>query len=279
MKYQLAIVHRVCPVLAKTAAVYSDKLAMVEATTDSLAKALLGVRTRLIVLLDGCGDEYAHLFDRFFANGQVPGVDYERIATDAIGNHATYRRQLELLSESAQEARFLYFSEDDYIYETGAFRAMMAFLEEPGVDFVTPLDHPDSYAKDNPNVAESIIRCSQDCHWRSVASTCCTFMLKSETLARARKSLSYYAEGGTDFVMGELLTKRDVYSARKVLGGALRYVLTRRNWMTAIPAYSWLKLGLRLPLAPRFTIWSPMPTLAVHLCKPSLPPHYAKLCD
>ena len=76
-----------------------------------------------------------------------------------------------------------------------------------------------------------------------------------------------------DFIMGELLTKKDVFSPRAVAGGVIKYMFSRdHNWINLIPALAWLKLGPRLIFAPRFRLWSPMPTLAVHLCKPSLPP-------
>ena len=270
-KYDLAIAHRACPVLAKTAAGYTDKLEMVKATTASLAKSISGMRTKLFVILDGCPPEYDRLFDDAFASAD--GIDYERIATPSIGNNPTYAKQMELLSTMVADAQCLYFSEDDYIYRPNAFRAMTEFLEEDGVDFVTPLDHPDSYQKDRERTLSGAIRVSEHCHWREVATTCCTFMLKAETFERAKKSLSHYAKGGTDYIMGELLTKKDVFSPRAVIGGGLKYAFGREhNWLNLLPALAWMKLGPRLLFAPRFRLWSPMPSLAVHLCKPSLPP-------
>ena len=277
MKYQIAVAHRVCPALAKTASHYADKFEMVKATTASLARAVTGLRVRLVVILDGCPQEYERLFDNVFAN--VEGVDYSRENTPSIGNHATYGRQLEILKDCAAEAEYLYFSEDDYLYEPSAFAAMMRFLGRPGVDFVTPLDQPDDYLEDRERVLASVVRVSEDCHWREVASTCCTFMMKASTFKRAQKSLSYYAYGGTDFIMGELLTKKDVFSLRAVAGGVIKYMFSRdRNWINLIPALAWLKLGPRLFWAPRFRLWSPIPTFAVHLCKPSLPPFTDRIC-
>ena len=273
VKYDLSIAHRVCPALAKTASHFAAKYDMVKATTSSLARAISGLRVKLTVIFDGCPDEYERLFEDAFGGGRMQGVDYFPVATPSIGNAATYAKQLEILSADAAEAKFLYFSEDDYLYREDAFRAMMAFLQVEGVDIVTPLDHPDAYQRDREWTNAGRIRFSAHCHWREVASTCCTFMLKSATMPRAFKSLSYYSKGGSDFVMGMLLTRKGMYSPRNVLGGALRWLFGRpRNWMCAIPFLAWLKLGPRLLFAPRFRLWSPMPTLAVHLCRPSLPP-------
>lgn len=273
MKYDLAIAHRVCPILAKTADHFTDKYKMVEATAASLANALVGFNVKLVVILDGCPSEYERLFNETFGSGKVENVDYSCISTLSIGNTATYAKQLEILSAVASKAKYLYFSEDDYIYKDSAFVAMMDFLNEEGVDFVTPLDHPDGYQRDRENFMTSVVRVSKWCHWKEISSTCCTFMLKSDTMLMAKKSLSYYANGGSDFIMGLLLTKKGVFSPSVVIGGAIKYVFGRpRNWMCGIPLLAWLKLGPRLVCAPRFRLWAPLPTLAVHLCTPSRPP-------
>lgn len=278
MKYKLVVAHRVCPALAKTATCYDDKFKMVKDTTLSLSKALAGIRVKLIVILDGCDDLYDKLFDDVFAENRIVGVDYERVSTPAIGNHATYAKQLSLLKAYSSEAEYLYFSEDDYMYSEGAFRAMMDFLTYPDVDFVSPLDHPDSYQSGRELVLKSVIRISQYCHWREIGSTCCTFMCSSKIFEKAFRSLSYYADGGSDYLMGMLLTKRGCFSLNAVLGGVVRYCFSnRRNWMCLIPALAWAKLRFRLVFSPKFRMWSPIPTLAVHLCEPSLPPFYGKV--
>lgn len=273
MKYDLAIAHRVCPILARTASHFTNKFEMVKATTISLANALKGIKVKLVVIFDGCPLEYERLFHQTFGEGNMPNVDYSHVVTQSIGNSATYARQLEILSTATSEAQFLYFSEDDYIYQGSAFGAMMDFLHEEGVDFVTPLDHPDGYQRDREGALAGLVRVTNMCHWREVSSTCCTFMLKSLTMPRAFKSLTYYANGGSDYIMGLLLTKKGVFSPRAVIGGAVQYAIGKpRNWMSCIPLSAWLKLGPRLFFSPRFHLWSPMPTLAVHLCIPSLPP-------
>lgn len=269
MKYDIAIAHRVCPTLAKTAVGFDDKFNMVRATTVSLAKAIRGLNVKLAVVLDGCPDEYAQLFDVTFKD--VENVDYERLSTPSIGNHATYAKQLELLSSFSTLSEYLYFSEDDYIYKENAFVVMMDFLKQPDVDFVTPLDHPDGYQREREGALLGRIRVSSYCHWRDIASTCCTFMMKSAILSKAAPSLAYYAHGGSDYIMWILLTKKTTFSPLTVVGGVFDYFGTR-NWMNLIPVIAWVKLGMRLLLRPRFSLWSPMPTLSVHLCRPSLPP-------
>ena len=81
MKYELVVAHRVCPILARVSVCYDDKLGIVKAITISLARALNGIRTKLIVILDGCDYKYEGLFDSVFANGKVADVDYEVLKT------------------------------------------------------------------------------------------------------------------------------------------------------------------------------------------------------
>lgn len=278
MKYSLAIAHRVCPVLAKTAYGFTDKFEMVRATTASLAAAIKGIRTKLFVILDGCPVEYEQLFDETFRS--FAGIDYERISTPAVGNHPTYAKQMEMLSSVVEDAEFLYFSEDDYIYRADAFLAMMDFLENDGVDFVTPLDHPDRYSHLIPESLKAEIRVSAFCHWREVGTTCCTFMTKSLVFKKAARRIASYGEGVGDAMLWLGLTKDSAFSPTATIGAFLRYLTGRRKtecgfeFMT-LSAWLWHKW--RLVFYRRYRLWGPIPTLSVHLCTPSLPPLHTNL--
>ena len=272
MKYELAIAHRVCPVLAKTASHFIDKFKMVEATTTSLATAINGIRTKLFVILDGCPEDYELLFKRTFSN--LPEVDYEIVKTPSIGNHPTYAKQVDLLS--AVDAEYVYFSEDDYIYTHNAFKAMMDFLGNKGVDFVTPLDHPDRYSLPLiPERRRVEIRVSSFCHWREVGTTCCTFMTTSTTFRKAERRISTYGEGLSDIELWIGLTKDCVFSPSATIGAALRYLFGLRKaeyGLEFMVLSAWRHFKWRLFFFKRYRLWGPMPSLAVHLCKPSLPP-------
>ena len=273
MKYELAVAHRVCPTLAKVAVCYSDKLAMVRATAVSLARALNGIRTKLTVILDGCDSSYEKLFDEVFSDGAVKGVDYERIFTPAIGNHATYAKQQEILERDLSESEYLYFSEDDYIYRPNAFRAMMNCLKQSDVDFVTPLDHPDRYLKLILESRKVEIKVSGGCHWREIGTTCCTFMTKHNVFAESRNLLKCYGAGGCDCTLWLGLTKDNIFCFFSMLKNLLCYLLTGRNdWSKCIHISAWKYHHLNLVLTRKYRLWGPMPTLAVHLAQPSIPP-------
>ena len=243
----------------------------------SLAKAINGIRTKLIVILDGCPAEYEWLFDDMFSEKNAL-VDYERISTSAIGNHATYAKQMEVLSSFVNDAEYFYLSEDDYIYREDAFRAMMDFLKRPGVDFVTPLDHPDRYSHLIPERRRNEIRVSEYCHWREVGTTCCTFMTTSRIFVESRALLACYGQGGCDGTLWLGLTKDSVFSIHATIWMLFRYLTGRdRTWSKCIAVSAWRFHKLNLLLTRRYRLWGPVPTLAVHLATPSLPPFYLRL--
>lgn len=272
MKYELAIAHRVCPVLAKTAVGFTDKFEMVKVTTSSLARALKGIKTKLFVILDGCTQEYINLFNDTFMNFE--GVDYELILTSSIGNAATYAKQLELLSSVYKQAQYLYFSEDDYIYKEYAFKAMIDFFKYPKVNFVTPIDHPDRYSHIVPENQKVKIEVSDYCHWREVGTTCCTFMTTSETFRYTVKKLATYGKGSMDAVMWLGLTKDYIFSPSATIVKVWRYFFGKKTDsgidLVTVAAWRWHKW--RLPFSKKYHLWGPIPTLAVHLSRTSLPP-------
>ena len=278
MKYDLVIAHRVCPALAKSAAGFTDKFEMIKATSKSLAEAIDGIATKLIVILDGCPVEYGKFFDEIFGGDKIATVDYERISTPAIGNHATYAKQMDVLDSFCGETEYLYFSEDDYIYRKDAFRAMMDFLKTSGVDFVTPLDHPDRYSHSVPERKSVEVRVSGYCHWREVGTTCCTFMTSRAVFREAHKLLECYGKGGCDGTLWLGLTKDSVFSLYATVWVLLRYLVGwDKTWSRCIAVSAWRFHKLNLLFSRRYRLWGPIPTLAVHLAKPSLPPFSEEL--
>lgn len=269
MKYTMTIAHRVCPVLAKTAVGFNDKLEMVTASAESLAAALETIRTHLIVILDGCDNRYEETF-RYLFSGK-DNIYLEFINTPAIGNYETWEKQVELLS-SVTDSEFVYFSEDDYIYSENAFKAMLDFLRENNADFVTPLDHPDRYLNvlPEPHAAEFLL--SSYSHWRSSGTTCLTFMTRPSVVNACLSEFSVYTHGGGDIVMWLGLTKEKIFSTT-VLAKAFWLFLFRHGhpFCQVAPLATWKWHGLKLLFSKRRKLYAPIPTLAVHLCNVSLP--------
>ena len=275
MKYDLAIAHRVCPTLSATAIGFDSKLDMVKVTTASLVAALHGLKVHLIVLLDGCPYEYEEIFVNSFAQfaRETSGdsCDMQLVRTPAIGNHATWARQIaELLA--VDDAPFLYFSEDDYLYDTSAFHAMIDFLKRnPKVDFVSPLDHPDRYRKDMIEVRRGGIKVSPYCHWREISTTCLTFMMRKNDLIKTQRAFATYARGNLDCTMWIGLTKDGVFNVFRLLAAFFSYCRRSPEFGRMLPLAAWKWRGLGLLVERRYHLWSPIPTLAVHLSSVSLP--------
>ena len=273
MQYDLIVAHRVCPKLANVAALYNEKFALVKDASFSLCAALSGIHTKLIVILDGCDYRYERLFDSIFADGKVPGVDYELVKTPSIGNHATYAKQLEILQSYSNQGQFFYFSEDDYIYKRNAFSEMMGFLRNLDVDFVTPLDHPDRYRQVIPESRRVAIKHSKHCHWREVGTTCCTFMTKRQVLTATDKLLASYGEGSCDVALWLGLTKDCVFSLFSIILGVCRYAFGgKKDWSGCVAISAWRYHHVRLLTTRKYRLWGPMPTLAVHLARTSISP-------
>lgn len=260
---ELTIAHRVCPVLSRTAVGFSDKYEMVKSCAESLYVALEGVRAKLIVILDGCDDRYEKLF---------PGA--EIVKTESVGNLPTYAKQIEILSNADTE--FVYFSEDDYLYKPNAFKMMLEVMSRSEVDFVTPIDHPDRYDRTMEQSRFSQIIATVDRHWRTVGTTCLTFMTRRETLAKTKRVLSKYATGAADSVMWLGLTKdstlNPVSLVRSMWWMLFRLFGGRVKFWRFLPIFAWRAHGFRLLFGRRYKLWSPLPQIAEHLSSDTISP-------
>jgi hypothetical protein len=272
MKQMRTIAHRVCPALSKTAIGYASKIEMVKATTESLAAALIhyGQPVKLHVILDGCPADYKALFDKSFRDAKNVEVDISE--TPSIGNNATFGKQVDLLLEE-EEARLLYFSEDDYLYKPCAFSAMAEMLDKNGADFVTPLDHPDRYRGITFENETSPIVPATFCHWRQVPSTCLTFMTTHDVLRRTRWVFDAHTRGTMDSSMWLAATKQKLFAPRALIGPGLRYLCGQNvPYPRLAQLCAWKWFGVKLFTTRKHTLWSPIPSLAIHLSSDCIPP-------
>lgn len=270
MDCQLVIAHRVCPVLSAKAVGFRTKLDLVRAGAESMRKALGGLAAKLVVVLDGCPTEYEQLFSLCFPAGC--GVDLRFVRTPSIGNCATYAKQIEILRDEPDEMP-VYLSEDDYLYDPAAFRKMLSCIKCSWCDFLTPLDHPDRYNDIDGQFGSREVRVCENWHWMEVTSTCCTFMTTAGCLRRAEGQLMRYARGSSDFATWLIVTRKALWRLPFLFAVALRMLLHLpvREALRQ-QARIWMRHPLAVLSAPRFRLWGPVPTLAVHVCDNSLPP-------
>ena len=264
MKKELTIAHRVCPVLSSTACGYTDKFDMVKDCSASLYAALEGIEYKLVVILDGCDERYGALFP-----------NAELIHTDAIGNQATFAKQLEILTSA--ETPFVYCSEDDYLYKPHAIRSMLQFLKTcVSGGFVSPIDHPDRYNNSVSEPRTSEIRVSSSCHWRETGTACLTFMSSLEVFRRCVPTFKAYVGGEQDSVTWLGITHFGLFSP-SVIFRSLFFVIKRcfckKVWFgNFIPLMAWYRHNYRIIITRRYRLWSPIPSLAFHLSSNTIPP-------
>jgi hypothetical protein len=262
--YDVAVAYRIYPGVSRPALglpFSDDKYRLSEACLHSFKESLGTLRVKVWAILDGCPPEYGELFRSYFAEG-----DLELLFCDAVGNQATFGRQVDTLL-AQEDAPLVYFAEDDYFYMPNKFSLMVDFLNaHTDVDFISPFDHLDCYTTDLHR-APKWIRPYGDRHWRTAASTCLTFLTTKEVLAKCESIFRSYERGNFDCAIWLSLTKQRVFNpaalARYVIHGAFYWRVLLKSWFHC----PWQILFGR-----RFRLWVPIPGIATHLDRNALSP-------
>jgi hypothetical protein len=251
--FDVAIAYRIYPKFSRNAYKLDgwDKYKLSEICLKSFLRCLSGIRFKLYVILDGCPQKYADLFTDL-----IPADQLELITTPGIGNVATFREQIKVLL-SQNDSEMVYFAEDDYFYIENGFHDMLNVIKNrKDVDFVTPYDHPDYYQTESePGKPDFLINLHnyksklifEKRHWRTVSSTCCTFLTTKSTLVKTSKYLNLYPEL-TDYGMWLTLTKMKMMHYNKLMNlkmytFGLGYLFSGKS----------------------FKLWSPIPSIANHM--------------
>ncbi len=263
-KYDVAIAYRIYPKVAQPALglpFSDDKYQLAEVCLESFRRSLGSLQAKIWVLLDGCPPRYADLFRKYF-----DAEDLVFIPLEGIGNYQTFNRQIEILL-GQNEAELIYFAEDDYFYLPNQFHLMTDFLRaSPDADFVTPYDHLDCYTLELHRKREWL-RVFNDHHWRTMASTCLTFLTTRRTLTQTKHIFRTYSRRNYDSSLWLSLTK----------GSLLRPVdwwrwAARRQFLAKIVAKAWLFGFFQIVFGRRRTLWAPVPGIATHLDAKALSP-------
>ena len=105
-------------------------------------------------------------------------------------------------------------------------------------------------------------------------------MTTARTFKKTKRRLAVYGEGAGDGTLWLGLTKDAIFRPSATLGAFLRYITKRRKTIEGfefMTLSAWLYFKWRLLFFRRYRLWGSVPTLAVHLCKPSLPPLYSEI--
>jgi hypothetical protein len=263
-EYDLAVAYRIYPGVSRPALglpFSNNKYRLSEACLHSFRESLGSLRVKVWAILDGCPPEYRDLFRNYFADG-----DLVLVVCDALGNQATFARQVDILL-AQNDAPLVYFAEDDYFYLPSKFCLMMDFLKaHKDVDFISPFDHLDCYTTELHNTPKWI-RPYGDRHWRSAASTCLTFLTRKEVLARCESIFRSYEQGNFDCALWLSLTKQRVLNP---LALARYFVRGEFYWRVLVKA--WLHCPWQILFGDRFKLWVPIPAIATHLDRKALSP-------
>lgn len=262
MNYDLAVAYRIYPKVSKVPPIYyDDKYKLSEFCLRSFKNSLEGLRSKIYAILDGCPPQYEELFGKYFPEG-----DLELIRTEKIGNQATFKLQVDtLLGQNFAEK--IYFAEDDYFYFPGTFREAVDFMDSnPDAHFVSPYDHLDYYNMDLHNY-ESEIRAGEKRHFRTVSTTCMTFLTTKTTLAKTKSTFLSYARRNDDASMWLSLTRKRLFDpllyANAVLNEPNTIKILGKSWVYCLPQNL---------LGSRWKLWTPLPTIAAHMDEKFLPP-------
>jgi hypothetical protein len=269
-KYDLAVAYRIYPGNAKTSPILSeDKLKFSELCLKTFVKALGNLRVKIWVILDNCPTEFDTLFHSYFSKS-----DLELIHCPQIGNHATFKKQIDILINQ-DDSEYIYFGEDDYIYLPDSFPKMLSLIKNnPDVHFVNPYDHREYYHFNLHNHHYSIKYYAQQ-HWRTAVSTTCTFLTSKRILKQTWKVFNtYYTHKNYDHSIWMSLTKYNVLNPVRIL-----YHLIRPNKNPNMNSFkmigrSWMHCSLQILFGKKWNLWTPIPALATHMHKDFIAPNF-----
>ena len=199
MPYDLVVAYRICPKISKIPPAYpTDKYKLSKFCLESFKRSMEGLKVKIFVIADNCGDEYLDIFKDNFDSS-----DLEIISLVNCGNKGTFKRQIEVLS-AQKYSDIVYFAEDDYYYIKN-IKNMIGFLKSGQGDFVTPYEHPGSYEENNVIGNKEFYFGNQK--YLTVQHACLTFMTTKEKLLKNQKYLLIFSDWfGSDFVVWGCIT-------------------------------------------------------------------------
>jgi hypothetical protein len=263
-KYDVVVAYRIYPKVSKVPPVFKDsKYKLAELCLRSFKKSIGTLKVKIIALLDSCPPEYENLFRKYFSS-----EDLELIRLDRVGNSGTFELQIKMLLEQ-NYSQFIYLAEDDYFYLPDQFEAMVNFLKENSsdVDFVSPYDHLDCYTSAlHKHPVE--VKVYGEKHWRTVSSTCLTFLTTKNNLQETRKIFETYTQGNFDASLWLSLTKYKIFN----LSDIFKFYHTDKFLYRVIKAsyfHSWRQIFS----GKRWKLWSPVPSIATHMDSNFLSPN------
>jgi len=253
--YDLAVAYRIYPKVSGNPPIFkNDKRKLAESCLKSFKNCLGNLKVKLWVILDNCPPDYENIFRENFDES-----DLEIIRLNGVGNMATFLLQLDILLNQ-NYSEIVYFAEDDYYYLPNQFEKMISFLQNyREADFITPYDHLDHYTTFFHRY-KSNIKSFKGKHWRTIHSTCCTFLTKKSTLKQTEKVFKIYSKETILLTTWICLTKYKVFNFSEIaklwFKNRTFFIFYYKAWR-----YGWKQIIL----GKRWKLWCPIPTIATHM--------------
>ncbi len=278
-KYDISVAYRIYPEVSRLPPIFREnKFLLSKLCLKSFKKSLDNLKVKFYAILDNCPPKYENLFKKYF---KAPNLEIVRL--NGVGNKKTFGHQLKILKEQ-ESSDIVYFAEDDYYYLPNQFKTMIRFLKNDSqVHFITPYDHLDLYSHPFHNYRSSI-KIFDKRHWRTVNSTCCTFLTTKSVLNQTQHVFAKYSKDnffdkpyfknnrflyrlfidffgratGPDYWSS--LTKINVFKLFRIL--KLRY---ENYGIYQIYFRSWRYNWKQILFGKKWNLWAPMPTMATHM--------------
>lgn len=264
----------------------SDRYKLLDVCLKSLKNCLGSLRIKIFALLDNCPPKWEELFNKYFDKNEL-----EVLHLKNAGEVGSLEVAMNILiNQSFSE--IVYMAEDDYFYLPNQFEKMVKFLKSDSeVDFITPYDALDHYT--HPlHKYQSKIKFFAGKHWRTVATTCNTYLTSKKTLIKIKDIFlrSYSSQKFfTKFILKKKnflniyfrdfiprsadadvwlsLTKKKIYNLFEILKYRYHnlnlYGVYFRTWR-----YNWKQVLF----GKKWNLWCPIPTIATHMEKTVLAP-------
>lgn len=259
---KLAVAYRIYPGVSKVPPIHStNKYLLATKCLESFIKSLGDIDYKMWAMLDNCPDEYIVLFQSL-----VPQDRLEIVRYPGIGNGGTFGEQVKILSEQTFSEN-IYFAEDDYYYLENTFKDAMNFMQNnPDADFVTPYDHLDYYRMPIHGY-ESQVKFNENRRWRTVSTTCMTFLTTKSKLSATKKIFMTYVKNNYDSSLWIAVTKKGVF--RPIFS---KDIFKNNNLYLRI-FVKCVAFGFsQLLFGKKYKLWAPVPTIATHMDSDFLAP-------
>lgn len=257
---KLAIAYRIYPKVSKETPVFNDdKLKLSEMCLASFVKTLK-LDYKFWAILDGCPSEYEELFKKY-----IPEERLILIHTNAVGNAATFAKQIQILTDQ-DFSENIYFAEDDYFYIDSSFEPLVKIIENGQADFITPYDHLDYYELGLHGYKQDIIK-HQGISLRKVSSTTMTFLTSKQVLIQTKPIFETYLRKNYDVCLWLAITRLGIANPMTYLNSGLSAIHSLKIFVKAI-----LYTPCKFLYGKKYSLLAPKPSLALHLVSDKMSP-------